>query len=231
MTLSKRILPIARVSLKNNLPPHLLLCLGLFLGAFLIMWPEYWEADLTTSFFLTFLPLTGLILLTPLFLPEQDEEIADVLRVRATPLSLIFSVRAACAMLFLLALPAAALFLLRLLHCETSSGLWAQAVSASLFLGGLGAFAHALWGNLPAAYLAPVLYFILCGMTGHERMKEWGLEAFCPFPGGEGFVPGFLPALFFGGLLLLCAAVALFSGKRQHRSHSHPARQRQGDQN
>ncbi len=215
MTLSKRVFPIARVCLKNNLPPHLLLSLGLLAGAFLLMWPSYWEADVTMSFLLIFLPPTGLLLLTPLFLPEQDEKILDVIRMRNTPLTLLFGVRAACGLLFLLALPAGALLFLKLLHCETMPGLWSAAVSASLFLGGLGAFCYALWENLPAAYLVPVLYFILCAMTGRERMKEWGLEALCPFPGGQNYTPGFQPVLFFGGLLLLFAAVFLRCRRKQ----------------
>ncbi len=209
MTLSKRVFPVAKICVKNNLPPHLLLSLGLLTGAFLIMWPCYWERDDTLFFFLTFLPLTGILLLTPLFLPEQDRDTLDVIRMRATPLALIFSVRAVCGILFLLALPAGALLVLSLLHCEISSGLWSEAVSCSLFLGGLGALCYALWENLPAAYLVPVLYFILCNMTGRERMKEWGLEAFCIAPNGQDYIPGLRPALLVGGLLLLLAAILL----------------------
>lgn len=214
MTRSRSFLPIARVCLKNNLPPHLLLCLGLLLGAFFLMQPAYWEADTSNSFFLIFLPLTGLLLLTPLFLPEQAEEVLDVIRARSTPLGIIYGIRAVCSIVFLLALPAGALLVLRLLHCETDPGLWAAAVSSSLFLGGLGALCYSLWENLPAAYLVPVLYFVLCAFTGQKRMEDWGLGAFYPFPGGEGAAPGFLPVLFFGGLVLLIAAIFLRCRKR-----------------
>ncbi len=209
MTLSKRALSIAKTCVRNNLPPHLLLSLLLLTGAFLVMWPCYWEKGQTMSFFLIFLPLPGILLLTPLFLPEQEQNTLDVLRMRSTPLALIFTVRAACACLLLLALPAGTLLVLGFLHCEIPSGLWCEAVCASLFLGGLGATCYALWENLPAAYLVPVLYFIFCAMTGRERMGEWGLEALCTATGGQDYLPGLRPALLLGGIFLLAAAVLL----------------------
>lgn len=208
MTISKRVCGIAKVCLRRNLPPHLLISVLLLAVSLLVLSPSYWEASESTSFLEVLAAPAGLILLTPLFLPEQDEAILDILRVRRTPVSLIYTVRAACALFFALLFPAISMAVLRLLHCETAPGVWASVVSSGLFLGGLGAFAFALWGNIAAAYMVPVLYDMLCLFTGPHKLKEWGLEAACLFSVSDS-APAFKPILFFLGLALLSASIPL----------------------
>lgn len=208
MTISKRVCGVAKVCLRRNLPPHLLISAILLAASLFVMSPSYWEASESTSFLEVIAAPVGLILLTPLFLPEQDETILDILRVRSTPVSLIYAVRAACSLFFTILFPAIFIAILRLLHCETAPGVWANVVSSACFLGGLGAFAFALWGNIAAAYMVPVLYDMLCLFTGPHKMKEWGLEAACLFSLSDS-APVFNPFLFFLGLALLSASIPL----------------------
>lgn len=208
MTISKRVCGIAKVCLRCNLPPHLLISALLLAVSLFVMAPSYWEASESTSFLEILAAPMDLILLTPLFLPEQDETILDILKVRSTPVSLIYAVRATCALLFAFLFPIIFIAALRLLHCETAPGVWASVVSSGLFLGGLGAFAFALWGNIAAAYMVPVLYDMLCLFTGPHKFKEWGLEAVYLFSTG-GSAPAFKPLLFLFGLALLSASIPL----------------------
>ncbi len=210
--LTKRARGVAGVCLRRNLPPHLLLCFALLGLSFLVLWPSYWDKHMTAGMAETLLPITGLLLLTPLFLPEQDETVLDVIRVRLTPVSLVYGIRAVCALIFVLLIPALAVFALRLLHCDAVPGLWASVVSSGLFLGGLGALAFARWGNLTAAYMVPTLYFILCVFTGQKKMEEWGAAFLCPFSGDT---VGFKPALFCLGLVLLAASIPLRCRKQR----------------
>ena len=52
------------------------------------------------------MPLTGILLLTPIFLPEQDPAVRDVVAVRSVPLWQTYSARALYSLLFLCLLPA-----------------------------------------------------------------------------------------------------------------------------
>lgn len=207
MTASKRVFSIASISLRRNLPPHLLLSLLVSLIAFLFVAPAYWEEGPTVSFLETMIILTGPILLTPLFLPEQDPAVADVLRARRTPLWAVHAVRAVCSLAFVLLLPALAVLALSLNHCELPENAWLVTVCSSLLLGGLGAFAYSITGNIAAAYMAPALLYALCFVIGNK------LGVFNLFLVSTGMEGSKLPQLFLG-LLLLALSIPLFSKRR-----------------
>lgn len=217
MTIFGRISGIAKVCLRRNLPPCLLFSLAALSGVFLFLAPSHWEAKLTTGFLETTVSLTGPVLLAPLFLPEQDPAVAHVLRARSTPLSLVYAVRCVCALLFVLVLPALSIGALELLHCEVAPGIWLSIVSISLFLGGLGAFAYAMWGNIVSAYLIPVFFYLLCMFTPKEQMEKWGLGALYLFS-VRSFRPTPKPFLLALGLLLLAASIPLRCHKMKRLS-------------
>lgn len=199
---------VAGVCIRRNLPPHLLLTALLLTGSLALMTPAYWEADMVKSFVEVLCPYAGLLLLTPLFLPERDSAVLDVLAVRSTPMGLVYAVRALCALICSAAAPTLFLICLRLLHNEVPPGLWGSVFSSGLFLGGLGAFCFSLWGNIALAYTVPALYDLFCLLTGPWKMRELGIDALCVLsPSLE--TTGFHPALLLLGAALLAAAVAL----------------------
>ena len=62
---------IAGICVRRTLPLHALLASLLLLGGLLLMRPAYFEADMVKSFAEVLCPCAGLLLLTPLFLPER----------------------------------------------------------------------------------------------------------------------------------------------------------------
>lgn len=208
MTASKRACFIAKICLRRNLPPHLLISLALLLAGFLFMAPAHWELTPTASFLETMVALAGPVLLTPLFLPEQDPAVADVLRSRRTPYSMILWVRAACSLLFVVLLTGAAVLVLGLRQCELSPVLWAGTLSSAVLLGGLGAFTFSLTGNLATAYMAPALYYAL-GLGMGKRLGLLNLFALS-MGGGD---PKLVQLLL--GLVLLCAAIPVWCKNRR----------------
>lgn len=208
MTVSKRVCSIAGVCLRRNLPVPLLLCLLLLAFGFLFVGPAYWEALPAASFQEMLVALTGPLLLTPLFLPEQDPAVADVLRARRTSFSVILTVRAVCSLLFALLLPALAILLLAWNHNEILPGLWLGTISSSLLLGGLGAFAYSLSGNIAAAYMAPALYYALGMVLGRK------LGIFNPFLLSSGQEGSKLPQLLLG-LALLASSIPLWCRRKR----------------
>ena len=208
MTASKRVFSIAKVCLRRDLPPHLLLSLLVLAAGFLFVGPAYWDGNQTASFQEMVAVLTGPLLLTPLFLPEQDPAVADVLRARRTPFSLVLAIRTVCALLFVLLLPALSMLLLACRHNELIPGLWLGTAASSLLLGGLGAFAFSLSGNIAAAYMAPALYYAL-GMVLGKKLGPLDPFLLSRGQGGSKLLQLLL------GLALLAAALPLWTRKRK----------------
>lgn len=197
---------IAGICVRRTLPPHALLASLLLLGGLLLMRPAYFEADMVKSFAEVLCPCAGLLLLTPLFLPERDNATLDVLAVRPTPMGLVYSVRALCALVCMAVIPALFLLCLHLLHNEVQPGLWGSVCSSSFFLGALGAFSFSLWENIAFAYMVPLLYDLFCILTGPWKMEELGIEALSILSIQDARPH---PALLLLGAALLTAAVLL----------------------
>lgn len=199
MTASKRVLTAARLDLKRNFPPHL--CLALLL---LLLTPVLFGInDLDTQGAAVplelMMPLTGILLLTPVFLPEQDPAVRDAVAVRATPLWQIYSARVLYSLFFACLLPALLILCMGLLRCRVTPELWLAAVSSSLFLGGLGAVSYTFTENIAAAYMVPVLYYVVNFGLGSK------LGAFWLFSAMSGSSVSKLPQLFLGLALLACS--------------------------
>lgn len=160
MSISRRISGIARICLLRNLPPYLILTLFLFALSFITISPMHWEEKPTAIFAECIFSISGPILISGIFLPEQDSGIRDTLSVRKTPLWVIFVVRAICSLLALLFIIAAGNLVLALLSCEIMPWLYQSCLSSAMLLGGLGAFAFALCKNIATAYLFPAIYYV-----------------------------------------------------------------------
>ena len=72
MTASKRVLTAARLDLKRNFLPHLCLALLLVLLTPVLFGLNDLDTQGSAVPLELMMPLTGILLLTPIFLPEQD---------------------------------------------------------------------------------------------------------------------------------------------------------------
>lgn len=105
------------------------------------------------------LSLTGTILLTPIFLPEQNENIRDVIRSKRTDYVHI------CILRVLYSAVALAIifggFVLVMHTCE-SAVTFRHVIggfASALFLGALGFAAAGITGNVPAGYMVSLVYY------------------------------------------------------------------------
>lgn len=117
--------------------------------------------------------LTGVVILVPLFLPEQDKAVFDVMYTKQTPPLYVNIVRALYSILSVLLIAAVFLLVLHLLHSDVRMVHYLGTVSSALFLGGLGALAFAVSNNIAVSYMVPVIWYVLCMNAGrHLKMFD-----------------------------------------------------------
>ncbi|MBS6195687.1 MAG: hypothetical protein KH828_08920 [Clostridiales bacterium] len=118
-----------------------------------------------------YLCLTGIILLVPLFMPDQRRDIRDLIAARETPMIQIHLIRLLESMVILVLLTVLFLLRMRQGECEFSFiKLLAGTLANAVFLGGMGIFVYGISDNLPIAYMMPMVYFILNFGTGKEYL-------------------------------------------------------------
>jgi len=118
------------------------------------------------------LPFLGVILLTPVYTPEQDPGILDTVRVRKTPHLLICGIRIIIAVVLMFILICGFVLLMAALESEVSIAHALASYANAVFLGGLGILASAISGHAVIGYMVPVLYFVmdLMGSLGSFTM-------------------------------------------------------------
>lgn len=118
--------------------------------------------------------LAGILLLAPVFLPEQNREIHDVVAVKYIGPLWIYGIRFLYSLAILCGMTA--LFWLYMLAnaCEADALLLAGTISEAVFLGAIGMLSSSLSGSLVITYMAPMLYYVL-NFTGGSSLGPFYL--------------------------------------------------------
>lgn len=147
------------INLKRNSLPHILAAAALTFTVPLVFSLTSLSAPLSAQPLEMYLPLAGALLLTPVFLPEQSEDIRDVVRVRR------MSYLSVCAMriMYLTVITAVlyGIITAALVSGESTvtSAHFFGGFFTALFLGSLGVAGSAVGGNAVIGYMASLLYF------------------------------------------------------------------------
>lgn len=153
------LIKILSVNLKHNFPVHFILAV---IAAFLtpvVFSISSLDARASAQPLEMLLSFIGTILLTPVFLPEQNQEIRDVIRSKKTDYLTVCLIRviysAAAVMLI------TGIFILVMKHCECSVTLkhFTGSFASSLFLGTIGFAVAGLSGSVSAGYMASMVYY------------------------------------------------------------------------
>lgn len=175
----ERSLEIAKVNGRHNLLPHFLLALGFCLAAPLIMGVRNLDEVQVAKVVDMYVGFVGLILLVPLFMPDGNRDIRDLLTSKKTALTEVRLIRLMQAWLAVLLL--LLLFLLGLAGggCKFCfSRCLLAAVADCAALGGLGIFAYGITDQLVAGYLLPLIYYLSSLGAGKKYMGVLWLFGF-----------------------------------------------------
>lgn len=172
----ERYYQIGKVNLKYNLYPHLLLSvLLLFLSPFL-MGVENLDAIKTARVLEMYVALIGIILLTPVFLPEQNKEIRDLTEAKYVSATYVTIIRVLEAVICLSILIAADILILVKNNCVFSvTYYFLGTLAEAFFLGAMGLFTYAVFDQIAIAYMLPLMYYILCFGAGGKYLKNFYL--------------------------------------------------------
>ncbi len=199
---------IGKVNLKYHLSRHLLIA-----AAFLVMSPllisvRNLEPAQTAQSLEMYAALIGIILLVPIFLPDQDKNIRDLTAAKYTPPLKVQMVRLAESFIFLVLLLGAFTLYLKTGGCEFPVlEMYAGVLSEALFLGGLGIAAYGLSDNVIIGYMIPIVYYAV-NFSGDKYLKNFYLFSMMQ----DRYEPKIWLAC--AGVVLICAGLGVRQIKR-----------------
>ena len=166
-------LEIAKVQIKLTLRMNLLF--AVFITA---LTPAIFGINnldyIASSFVLErFISLTGIILITPIFFPEQDKNIAELAESKYTSMTGVYFIRVILALVSLFLLISVFIIVMILMSCvfDTEKFIIGTFTTA-FFLGALGLIAYAISDNIIAGYLLPLGYYTFNMFCGSEQLKN-----------------------------------------------------------
>lgn len=123
-----------------------------------------------------FVVIIGVIILVPLFSPEEEGGIRETVESKYTPQSYVYIIRILTSLLIIVGLITLIVELLILWGGSFNQGaLIAGSFATAFFLGALGMFVVSVSGQLMAGYMVPIVYFILDMMTKGKYTKKFFL--------------------------------------------------------
>lgn len=204
----ERYLNIAKVNLKFNLLPHILVVIFLAVLAPVIMGVSNLEALQVAKVVDFYLSLFGIVLCIPLFIPDDDHSIRELLESKKESMYALQGIRLVEGVSILVI--SLVLFLLFMKqqgsHFPYYQYLYGG-IANGLFLGGLGIMIYGILDNLAVAYMIPILYYVMC-MGGAKKY----LDKFYLFSMMGGSIEN-KKYLLIAGIVMIVVGILLRNGK------------------
>jgi len=138
-----------------------------------------------------YVSLIGIALLTPIFHPELNSAVREVVSSKYAGRSRVYLIRTIYAVVALLALIGLFILYMKYNGCQVSFSLLIGTFANAAFLGSLGMLASVLARNIAASYMLPVGYYamnlmgglrlgkldLFSMMNGHDELKMWLLAS------------------------------------------------------
>jgi len=121
------------------------------------------------------LPFLGVILLTPIYLPEQESGILDTVCTRKTPYLLVCGIRTIMAAALTVIFIFSFVLMMSFLECEIYASHALGSCANAIFLGGLGIFASSFSGYTVIGYILPILFYVMDLMGGFEHITMFSM--------------------------------------------------------
>ena len=199
----EKFLKISAINLKYNLLPHLLVSALLCLAAPLFIGTRNLNTYQVAKVMEAYLCLIGIVLLIPVFIPDMNKDIRDLIASKKMPMYSLHIIRTFWALLFLALMSFLFLMVLKAENCAFGFGEMFYTVMANaLFLGGMGMFLFALFDQAVFAYMIPLVYYVV-NFGGRKHLGNFYLFS---MQAGHFTEKHFL---FAGGLILTVGAIIL----------------------
>lgn len=151
---------ILSVNLKHNFIPHLLIALVIAFLTQCLFGIAALNAREAAQPLERMLSLTGIVLLTPIFLPEQNENIRDLIRSKRTDYLAVCFVRLLYSIFFLAVIIGIFTFMMLCKESKVTIQHFIGSFSSALFLGSLGFFFAGITQSTITGYMVSAIYYI-----------------------------------------------------------------------
>lgn len=193
---------ILAANLRHQFPAHLALAAGIVLVTPLLFSLSALNAREAAQPLEQLVSMTGMVLLTPVFLPEQNEAIRDVIRSKRVSYLAVCVLRVAYSALALGGLVALLVLGMKLGECDVGVAHIVDGFAVAFFLGAIGVALAKLGGSPIAGYMASLIYY-LCNIGMKDKLGKFYLFA---MSGGEQSNARFL---LLGGTVLIAGTFLL----------------------
>lgn len=108
-----------------------------------------------------FVSLIGIVILTPIFQPEQNADIDDLVSSKYVSMGKIYLIRTLYSIIILTVLISLFAFYMSCRNCEVTLQLLIGTISDAIFLGAFGMITSSLCNNTVIAYMIPSVFYAL----------------------------------------------------------------------
>lgn len=156
----EKVLTVLKVNLKYNIFPFALSCIFMMVAAPLFVGTENLMEYQVARIAELYIALFGVIMLIPVFAPEMNRDIKDLLYSKKTHVFILHIIRILQSVVLLSVFCAAFLLYLKWGKCNFSFiKIFYTVMANSVFLGGIGMLVFALSDQIVFAYMLPLVYY------------------------------------------------------------------------
>lgn len=156
----RSIFKILNVNLKHNFLPHFFISLVIVFFTPALFGIASLNAREAAQPLERLLSLVGIVLLVPIFLPEQNENIRDLIRSKRTDYLAVCLLRLLYSLFFLAAIIGIFTWIMQCSESEVTIRHFVGGFASALFLGSLGFFFAGLSQNTVIGYMLSLIYYI-----------------------------------------------------------------------
>lgn len=199
---------IVKEQLRHNLTWQTVISIAFLLFSPLILGIRNLDIVQSAKVLEMYVALIGIILFVPVFQPEQNQDLRNLISSKYTSIVFIYGIRVILSMLIGGILLLIYMEVMRYGNCEMEMGKYFFGVLAEfLAFGGVGILAYALSDNLIIGYMAPIIYYVIAYGGGEKYLKK-----FYPFAMTTDYETKYV--LFAIGVICMIAGIVI-RGKRQ----------------
>lgn len=204
------ILEIATINIQHNALSSIIVCIIITALIPIIVGTANLDANAAALPMEMFVSLIGIIILTPIFQPEQNSDINGLVSSKYINITSIYIIRTIYSIIFLIILISLFSAYMYIRHCDITLWLIIGTISNAIFLGSLGMITSSICNNTIIAYMIPTVFYALNYGMG-SKLKNFYLFSMT--------IGQFTPKIWMlaTGILLIIAAILLKEIQKKFR--------------